>query len=185
MHLDRAVHRRRIRQEQYNDSCMDEDLADDPSNQEARGIFALRLRAVMGPLPNQRPAGCGKPAGGPVIQTNDLERFKLWDASMKAEGFKFSFLRTSGQLEFREKWPGLSMSMQQEACVGVGADAVATHGFDFSALFCKYQDQAEPLRSLEHLECDTTELNVGSVGGELWARMRAANGGNSVSRRRW
>lgn len=225
----------------YNNNAnwVNEELADDPSNQAAQAFSHFTFERSWGRFLVNDLQGVGNLLTDPAIQTKDPERFKLCDANMNAEGFKFFFaahkcnalcrrlqlkstglMLIEGRLEFREEWPGarggvycsnklcrrilredgarksslfpghswcgsclpqLAASMQRRTCAG--ADAVAAHGFDFSAFFYESQGQAAPLKCSEHLEGDAAELNIGSMGGGLWARMQAANEKKSVSAR--
>ncbi|KAI8946418.1 hypothetical protein F4801DRAFT_593367 [Xylaria longipes] len=171
--------------------------------------------------------GVGNLLTDPAIQTKDPERFKLCDANMNAEGFKFFFavhkcnalcrklqLKSTGlmlieeRLEFREEWPGvrsyvycsnkLCRRILREDASGSGSALKASqfpgyywciscfpqlkssmrrgtcaeaygagHQFDFSSLFYESQGKAVPLKCPEHVEDDTADSNVGSVGGGL------------------
>ncbi|KAI1128436.1 hypothetical protein F5Y10DRAFT_176818 [Nemania abortiva] len=218
----------------YNNNCawVNEDLPDDPCNQAAQAFSHFTFERSWGHFLVSDLQGVGNLLTGPAIQTKDPERFKLCDANINAEGFKFFFathkcnalcrklqLKSTGQMliegrfEFREEWPGvrsrvycsnklcrrilredaggsdsarkasefpgyywcsscfpqLESSMQRRTCAEAYS---AEHQFDFSSFFYESQGQAAPLKCPEHVEENTADSNIGSVGGGLWARMR-------------
>lgn len=109
-----------------NGSYVNEDLPDDPCNQAAQAFSHFTFERSWGQFMVNDLQGVGNLLTDPAILTKDPERFKLCDANINAEGFKFFFashkcnalcrklqLKSTGlmlieeRLEFREEWPGV------------------------------------------------------------------------------